>query len=569
MSISSDSPEEKKDDLTEDSSDSITKRSPSVESKHSRHSSSKGATTIIRKRLNFTDEGLWKKFTTRRLQLVESLSLSSKKASEQFDQINLCAHTLMMEFGFSENTLPEFDKLVRLAIQSVRRNKKRSEKRLAMKLQQEENGRKRRKLSQKQERAKFLSSIIKTGPEANGQSSGDIISGSSSPVMLSSNSSIDPPTSQFHSTIKTGITGTSPSLRGPNSARLAIGSLIAPQIHDPDRLPSIKQLPESPEFAVASQKILQLIKKSKTCYEFSCSSGLQDGNGNYELLEQMGSSCISAAVLYTLEKWFDHLLLDSASYIKLRLKSDLTLSLIVKNLDRASVEVSRLGDYIASQLFKKLIGGCVKDFGFDCVLFPLCNIFRSVITKDYPLLSKETKMHQWLKEDNKLPEPSHGPFQFNSTSVTSHPSLPLPGLPSLIPNQIQHPISLPPIRNKLKTVTIEFNGRELKLFYSSRNNAPPTVVELLTNSRTAFSIVIKDQMLRIKNKDTGLFVNSDVDLEKIFRSDTSAIHLQLVFGSGHYLNLNQPNSTTPTTTTTTTVLPLKGQHSPSSHVPAL
>ncbi|GME85106.1 unnamed protein product [Ambrosiozyma monospora] len=97
-------------------------------------SSSSGATGRIREKLHFDDEILWKKFSSRRLQLVESLSLSSKKASEQDHEISICARTLMSEFNFDESKLAEFDKLVRLAIQSVRRNKKRSEKRLASKM---------------------------------------------------------------------------------------------------------------------------------------------------------------------------------------------------------------------------------------------------------------------------------------------------------------------------------------------------------------------------------------------------------------------------------------------------
>ncbi|ODV83374.1 hypothetical protein CANARDRAFT_188700, partial [[Candida] arabinofermentans NRRL YB-2248] len=96
-----------------------------------------GTTSLIRKKLDFNDEIQWKRFSSRRLQLVETLSLSSKKASEQDNEIRICAKTLMHEFKFKDSTLPEFDKLVRMAIQSARRNKKRSQKRLASKLTDE------------------------------------------------------------------------------------------------------------------------------------------------------------------------------------------------------------------------------------------------------------------------------------------------------------------------------------------------------------------------------------------------------------------------------------------------
>ncbi|KAK9482346.1 transcription factor Vhr1-domain-containing protein [Lipomyces starkeyi] len=84
-----------------------------------------GVTQTIRQKLQFTDEGLWKKFSARRLELIDSMSLSTKKSSEQYDVIIAVADTLRDEYGFPPRTLPDFDKLVRAAVQSVRRNRKR------------------------------------------------------------------------------------------------------------------------------------------------------------------------------------------------------------------------------------------------------------------------------------------------------------------------------------------------------------------------------------------------------------------------------------------------------------
>ncbi|KAK9328758.1 transcription factor Vhr1-domain-containing protein [Lipomyces starkeyi] len=84
-----------------------------------------GVTQTIRKKLQFTDEGLWKKFSARRLELIDSMSLSTKKSSEQYDVVIAVADTLRDEYGFPPHTLPDFDKLVRAAVQSVRRNRKR------------------------------------------------------------------------------------------------------------------------------------------------------------------------------------------------------------------------------------------------------------------------------------------------------------------------------------------------------------------------------------------------------------------------------------------------------------
>ncbi|KAK9428090.1 transcription factor Vhr1-domain-containing protein [Lipomyces doorenjongii] len=87
-----------------------------------------GVTQTLRRKLQFTDEGLWKKFSARRLELIDSMSLSTKKSSEQYDVIIAVADTLRDEYGFPPHTLPDFDKLVRAAVQSVRRNRKRQPK---------------------------------------------------------------------------------------------------------------------------------------------------------------------------------------------------------------------------------------------------------------------------------------------------------------------------------------------------------------------------------------------------------------------------------------------------------
>lgn len=84
-----------------------------------------GMTQVIRQKLHFTDESLWKRFSARRLELIDTLSLSEKKASEQDESIKEVANKLRIEYKYSEDTLPDFEKLLRAGIQSVRRNRKR------------------------------------------------------------------------------------------------------------------------------------------------------------------------------------------------------------------------------------------------------------------------------------------------------------------------------------------------------------------------------------------------------------------------------------------------------------
>lgn len=96
--------------------------------KHSKN----GTTHRIREQLNFVDEKKWKRFSSRRLELIDKFQLSQFKASEQDLNIKQIANILRTEFGYPVTYSGEFEKLVTAAIQSVRRNRKRSKKKSFM-----------------------------------------------------------------------------------------------------------------------------------------------------------------------------------------------------------------------------------------------------------------------------------------------------------------------------------------------------------------------------------------------------------------------------------------------------
>lgn len=87
-----------------------------------------GTTRRIREQLRFHDDLQWKRFSSRRLELIDRFGLSHHKASEQDASVRSIADTLRHEFGYPVTCLSEFEKLVTAAIQSVRRNRKRSRK---------------------------------------------------------------------------------------------------------------------------------------------------------------------------------------------------------------------------------------------------------------------------------------------------------------------------------------------------------------------------------------------------------------------------------------------------------
>ncbi|ODV83375.1 hypothetical protein CANARDRAFT_188371, partial [[Candida] arabinofermentans NRRL YB-2248] len=254
------------------------------------------------------------------------------------------------------------------------------------------------------------------------------------------------------------------------------------------------------------------IKKSKTCFELTNSSSIGTVR-SFDNIESLGSTCITSSILLTLERWFDDLSLDSSSYLKLKLNGDIMLSSIIKNLDKSSVEVNRLSDYVASQLLKKLVGGCVKDFGFNGILYPLCDIFHSVLLKDYPLISKS-------KNTNNGQADSHSHLQPILASTDSLQS-----------------------SDSLITVIIRFNSKELKFIFPSNSCSPPTLLELITNSKSAFSIVNNNRVIKIRNKETGAIINSDFELERLFSLTRNKfgklIELELIHPNVQdYLNLN-------------------------------
>lgn len=108
------------------STDSISSANPMATSSGSISSMrGTGMTQLIRTKLRFTDESLWKRFSARRLELIDTLALSERKASEQDASIRKVAHTLLKEYGYDESNMGDFERLVRAGIQSVRRNRKR------------------------------------------------------------------------------------------------------------------------------------------------------------------------------------------------------------------------------------------------------------------------------------------------------------------------------------------------------------------------------------------------------------------------------------------------------------
>ncbi|CDK24372.1 unnamed protein product [Kuraishia capsulata CBS 1993] len=430
-----------------------------------------GVTKLIRQRLNFVDEIQWKRFSARRLELIDRLELSSKKASEQDAEISGCALQLLREFEYPVDRLPEFDRLVRCAVQSARRNRKRSKK------------------------ARTDRFVHLETPEVTA-SSAETTADSGTDTRVPSPAKTTAPTAEPDEFVDFGTEDTRADIT-ETASRLAISSLITPVLSmvrtNSDHFLSNITSPSntSTRETKALAKLQSCFKRSKTCFQLTTTS---DEATRGDVLENLGNSAIASSVILTIEQHFDNVSPSSASYIRLKLSSDSMLAQILKSLGDGSFEVTQLNDYLAAELFKKLIGGCIKDFGYDYVLTPLGEIFRCTIIRDYPLAIRPNA-------------PSVSDEKENATDATD----------AVAANQTSQPTS--------KTVELRFANKTLQFSYLAKSNSPPTLLELLENARSLFSIV-SPKYLRLRNKRSGKFIDTDFEVERLF-ADEGAVEIEI------------------------------------------
>lgn len=518
-----------------------------------------GVTHSIRENLGFMDEKRWKEFSTRRLELIDKFNLHQRKASEQDDSIRQIANLLREEFGFPPNTLTDFDKLVRAAIQSVRRNRKRSSRARVHTdkfVVYDEFGRPMHQSSlphqQTHHQRHGPHSASSSGSNSNSNSTTNLAAGfgmgmglnmgtatsHSDSYPLSMNSSGAPTPSLFsqpslqhpvnfsstllntnlgppqvlqnnNSASSTGAVNAQNDHVSPENTKVVINSLLSSNTTTTNnttpstslatspsstQLPSIKALTSGSMNSVTSlplsnssgstnkidispqakQKLLNFIQKSKSCLMLSNN----DSSIHEENLHSLGKSVTMASISFILERFFADISSDSINYLFDKLQTSNTLSKILKSLGFFSADVLILTDIQASNLLSKLIGCCVKDFGFDGVSYTLGEIFHEIILNEYPLVATQV------------------------TKITPEslftPMLPIP--PKEADNEV------------VKDVTLKYGQRVLELKFSPLSAAPPTYLELVENGKVAFGIQGKN--IRLKSDGREL---REEDVSKLFR----------------------------------------------------
>lgn len=490
-----------------------------------------GVTHAIRARLNFLDERLWKRFSARRLELIDTLDLSSKKASEQEEQIKNVADALRVEFNYSPEYFRDFDKLVRAAVQSVRRNRKRSSK--TKQLNETEYGEKRRRLDE--EFPHSFSRSISPDMHTIGNSPNEH-------YLQRDNSDTTPDTGsqnqKFLSEIARLNSDSQEDVHDMNysrskkftifdKSRLAIGTMIQPRINtSPPVLPPISNLSfkasaENPIDNSARRILLHYIEKSKTCSESTSKRN--------ENLEILGKNIISCCVVYVLEKSFSNANQTLVEYLRSKLNQESYLSKFYKELDTSTTTNYLLSDDIASLSLYTLLGSCVKDFGFDNILLPLSECLYYSILQDYPLISQHSTVFKG--EEHKS----------SKTCIPMYPDSlnQLNSLAAVATEMNKHDVS-----NATKAVTLKFLSSILEFTYPTANSAPPKLLELIENAKSAFKLSVSSNQTTINllNIKDGTRINSDADLETLFRTQEK-VELELVTQAAQTIPIYEITST--------------------------
>ncbi|CAK9435971.1 uncharacterized protein LODBEIA_P05670 [Lodderomyces beijingensis] len=488
---------------------------------------SPGVTRAIRGKLNFYDDRQWKRFSARRLELIDTLELSSRKASEQERDIRRVSETLRAEFQYDESYADDFDKLVRAAVQSVRRNRKRSHKRVEQVSP----------VNQTHKRVKMLSSC------GSGSGSEESSSVSSSSEFLRHEDEVYDvnyeKTKRYSSTdyARDMITiMTKPRL--PSLCSMISSPKQQQQQQRQRQQPPPPPAPPSQQQVAcdaAKKNILNKIERSRTCNETLTERRTHS-------LKCLGKSCMASFIDYTFETSFAHVNEQSVEYLRGKLNQEASLAKIFRELDSMQTPPLAMSDETAVISLFTLVGGMVKDFGFDDVVHPICEILHASIVRDYPLISKlaapvATKRAEASSSQGGSPSLSQladvATILQNRADDKSTPPL-LPSLNNTTnrhtsaarspPRQTHALVPLPPQSGAKKKVILQFLHQTMEMMYPALSSAAPRYCELIENVKAAFHL---HDVVMVEVRYQNQAVQTDAELEKILNGCQSVIKLDV------------------------------------------
>lgn len=438
-----------------------------------------GVTQSIRVKLNFLDDRKWRRFSARRLELIDSLGLSNRKASEQYNMITFVANELRKEYQFPEENLDDFDKLVRAAIQSVRRNRKRS------------------KLTHK-----------------SGTKDEETASSSLSPRVK--DASINPSDVE--------------SIKSPRE-RISITNLVGQSSPPAQRLPPISQaipnnlapssnyLPPMINLTLNSssnnnrafvkalehlQMFGKRVRNGSFVKNFSDTPSLADyfDETNLDNREFLGLSVIKSSVATCIEK-IPELAGDQA---KIKMVRDAMLTPTVTNALAKAIRMN------SAQQLMSISGECCIEFGFDAFVNCLRNVYSELFELDKSL-------------DYSSPDISGRLAILFTLHSTDREDIYPPSAPSTVSTSI-------PSKPRIRPVLLRFMDQRLELTYEPKETGPPTLTEVLENARQAFQISDKRVLLIRDVNRGGKTLGNDMDISEAFSG--AKVDLELTYPTQLY-----------------------------------
>lgn len=475
-----------------------------------------GMTQTIRLKLNFTDERQWKKFSARRLELIDSLSLSDRKASEQDTDITDVANRLRIEYGYPADALLDFEKLVRAGIQSVRRNRKRIPKFKTYNnsptsgfiTHHHSNHQKRGDATHYKidETSRSVSpKFASTSNVSVGVSTRDndtdmldveedhrgriaisaLVSPDSSSNINNNGNKDTRKTTNINNT--TNITNNNIKPEIPISQRYSSDSPASSRIYLPP-LKNFDPIPEKMRYSI--DQLVSLIDRSEI-----------PAHQDVAKLEYTGFSILHVAATVSVQT---HTFGNNDDYIRFInsvLLSNTVLQAVSTVLPASLVFVSE--QQLVENLKMKVALAAVG-FGFNTVISALSTLFEDIVNFD------------------QLPDGQHYDFCLNTTLKSSNKNT----------NPSQNGLHMPSPGSSttpsITPVTLRFLTQKLDFTYAPGSSTPPTIIEILENGKSAFHILGDNKVLKIRNLNAnGAVIETDSDLAEVF--ETSNIDLELFF----------------------------------------
>lgn len=505
-----------------------------------------GMTQTIRHKLNFVDESLWKKFSARRLELIDIMALSEKKASEQDDDITGVADRLRCEYGYPSDTLADFERLVRAGIQSVRRNRKRIPKSRGHTAQPDYTPKHKPRSSTAQQPR-----LQDEDMDTDAQSPTDRFS---SPVDSSlsiaphnddrnlpqradtemADSGPEEPTFRDRISISALVSPSAPPVeltrRGESYSPNSLQSVPSPDRHVTPtsymhRKPlhagvtnGSRSVPVSESFTTALEQLVSLVEQLPHASTY---------NQESSNLEYLGFSVLHTAATLAVQKNRIPPNKDISQFVN-------TVLLSNKVLQSVSSALPALHFFSSEQQhvenIKLKVAACATSFGFDLIIRTLCTVLTEMMNAGHladgqPFDFFGSRSIPARDKNSSIPAP--GP---NSRSDLP----PAVRMPSPVPSSVASSsggtsvCGVSAAAPRIIPVTLRFFSQKLDFTYAPGTSTPPTIPEILDNGKNAFHILGDNKVIKIRNLNLGgKVIETDGELAEVF--ETSRIDLELYF----------------------------------------